>query len=99
MRLAFLPGLLNPAPLAWLFSPDPQVRQAAGISGLMGLAQLALPQAAVAYYAAVPGAEGQAANASCTVSSFLLIWLIPGMIALWLICVIMGLAILLRRKG
>ena len=90
VRLAFLPGALSLVPLGWLFSKSPIARQAGGIAGLMGASQFALPQAALAYYAAVPGAEGQLGNASCTVSVFLLPWLAPSMVILWITCVIMG---------
>ena len=94
IRLAFLPGLLNLLPLAWLLSRTPKVREAAVISGLMGTAQFALPQGAFAAYAIGPGAGGQIGNASCTISSFSLLWVMPGMFILWLVCVIMGAAIL-----
>ena len=98
IRLAFLPGLLNLLPLVWLFSRTTRVKQVGGIFGLMGAAQFALPQAAFAAYAAGPGAAGQIGNASCTVSSFILIWLAPAMIILWLVCVIMG-GLMLRYKA
>lgn len=99
VRLAFLPGVLNLVPLAWLFSKSSIARQAGGLAGIMGAAQFALPQAALAYYAAVPGAavpgaEGQLDNASCTISVFLLPWLAPSMVILWIICVIIGIVAL-----
>jgi hypothetical protein len=94
MRLAFLPGVLNLVPILWLLSRAPRVKQAAGVAGIMGGAQFLLPQAAIAYYAAVPGAGGQGVNAACSVSSFLLLWLVTGMIILWLVCVILGVAVL-----
>ena len=65
----------------------------------MGAAQFALPQAALAYYAAVPGVEGQLGNASCTVSVFLLPWLVPSMVILWIICVIIGIVALRNFTG
>ena len=95
-RLAFLPGILNLVPLAWLVSKSLPASQAGGIAGIMGAAQFALPQAALAYYAAVPGAGGQLGNPSCTVSVFLLPWLVPSMVILWIICVIIG-VIALRK--
>ena len=94
MRLAFLPGILNLFPILWLVSRRPSVKLAGGLAGIMGGAQLLLPQAALAYYAVGPGAGGQGGNAACTVSSYLLLWLAPGMLILWLVCVILGAAIL-----
>lgn len=96
VRLAFLPGVLNLVPLAWLFFKPQSTRQAGLTAGIMGAAQFALPQAALAYYAAVPGADGQIGNPSCTVSVFLLPWLVPSMVILWLGCVIIG--VLAHRK-
>ena len=87
---AGLPGVLNLIPLAWLFSTSLPARQAGGIAGIMGAAQFALPQAGMAYYGAVPGAGGQIGNPSCTVSVFLLPWLVPSMVILWIGCVITG---------
>ena len=90
VRLAFLPGILNLLPLAWLISGSLLARQAGAIAGIMGAAQFALPQAALAYYAAVPGVGGQIGIPSCTVSVFLLPWLVPGIFILWIGCVIAG---------
>ena len=42
VRLAFLPGILNLAPLAWLFSKSLPARQAGGIAGIMGTVETAL---------------------------------------------------------
>ncbi len=97
IRLAFLPGLLNLLPLVWLPSSIRLVRQAAIVSGFMGAAQFALPQAAFAAYAAGPGATGQLANGSCAISSFMLPWLALAMLILWLMGVITG-AMMVRRK-
>ena len=94
MRLAFLPGMLGLLPLVWLFSHKPKVKQAAGLAGLMGAAQFALPQAAVAYYSAVPGSGSQIGNPSCTISSFLLTWLVLGMIVMWILGVLLGTTVL-----
>lgn len=99
VRLAFLPGVLSIFPLACLFSGSLPARQAGGIAGLMGAAQFALPQAALAYYAAVSGSanpvsESQIGNPSCTVSVFLLPWLAPSMVILWVACVIIGIVAL-----
>ena len=92
--LAFLPGIVNLVPLIWLLSRNIKVKQAGGLSGIMGGAQFLLPQAAIAYYAAGPGAGGQGGNLACSVSIFLLPWLAPGMIVLWLACVVLGVAAL-----
>ena len=97
IRLAFLPGLLNLLPLVWLLSSVRLVRQAAIVAGFMGAAQFALPQAALAAYAAGPGAEGQLGTGFCAISSFMLPWLALAMLILWLVCLVTG-AIMLRRK-
>lgn len=90
MRLAFLPGVLNIVLLVWFFSGSLPARQAGGLAGIMGAPQFDLPQAALAYYSTVPGAEVQVGNAPCTVSVFLLPWLVPSMVILWTSCVIIG---------
>ena len=96
VRLAFLPGVVGLIPLAWLFSSSLPAKQAGGIAGIMGAAQFALPQASVAYYAAVAEAGSQVGNPSCTVSVFLLPWLVPSIVVLWFGCLIMG-AFALRK--
>ena len=99
IRLAFLPGLLNLLPLVWLLSSVRLVRQAAIVAGLMGAAQFALPQAALAAYAAGPGVAGHLGNGSCAISSFMLPWLVLAMLILWLVCVITGAMIMRRKPG
>ena len=63
-----------------------------GIARIMGGTQFLLPQAAIAYYPAGPGAGGHGGNAGCSIFSYLLLWLVPGMIVLRLVCVISGAA-------
>ncbi len=81
MRLALLPGLVDLGPFVWLVSAKAQVRRAAAVAGVIGVARVALPQLAVGLYAA--GYGGQAGDPSCSVSVFLLVSLIPLMLGVW----------------
>ena len=81
-------------PIGLVFSGSLPARQAGGLAGIMGAPQFDLPQAALAYYSTVSGAEVQVGNAPCTVSVFLLPWLVPSMVILWIFCVIIGIVAL-----
>lgn len=97
MQLAFLPVMVDLLPFLWLASHTAQVKWAAVFAGLIGAVRFAFPQVAMAIYAA--GSGGQSADPSCSVSIFLLVWLAPSMIGLWLISSLIGGAMLHRMTG
>lgn len=94
IQRAFLPGLVDLLPFAWLLSTTSRVRWAALIAGLMGTLRFMFPQVALAVYGASSG--GQAGDPSCNVSGFLLPWLAASIVGLWIITSLVGGTILFR---
>ena len=94
IQRALLPGLVDLGPFVWLVSAKAQVRRAGAVAGVIGLARVALPQVLVGIYATSSG--GQAGDPSCSVSVFLLAWLAPLMLGVWVASTLSG-AFALRR--
>ena len=81
LQLALLPGLVDLFSFVWVVSAKAQVRRAAAVAGLIGVSRAALPQVLVGIYATSAGRL--AGDPSCSVSIFLLQWLIPLVLGVW----------------
>ena len=88
IQRALLPGLLNLLPFAWLASRKVPVRRMGAVAGMIGVVRVALPQVLVVIYAT--SSVGQPGNSSCTVSVFLLVWLVPIMLGVWVASTLLG---------
>lgn len=97
-ELALLPALLDFLPFLWLVSGTRGVRRAAIVAGLMGSARYAILQAATLIYSTSYGGVGQGLNSDCAISIFIVIWLVPLMLTLWLVSALISAVIVLRAR-
>ena len=94
MRLALLPGLVDLLLFAWLLSGKLKVRLAAVVAGVIGIFRVGFPQVLLSIY--VTSSGGQAVDPSCSVSSFLLVWMILAMLGVWAASTLIGATVLHR---
>ena len=99
-ELALLPALADFLPFLWLVSGAPGVRRAALVAGLIGSARYAILQAVTLNYSMSYGYAGQGhtLNSDCTISIFIVVWLVPLMLTLWLVSVLIVAVILSRAR-
>ena len=99
-QLALLPALLDVLPFLWLVSGTRGVRGAAIAAGLMGTARYAVLQGATLRYSASFSGQHYGSISDCTgtISIFFVLWLVPLMLALWLVSALISAVIVLRAS-